>query len=435
MTSPVTLMRVLVASPDDVAAERVIVRELIDEFNSIWADDKGIRLEFVGWENFSPGSGTEPQEVIDRQLPEYEIFLGILWCRFGTKTSDAGSGTEHEFNRALERFRANPLCLRILVYFSDAELSPRSINPSQLRKVQTFQNNLAGKGVLYKTYPGSGEFRAFVRADLARQVLEFNKTWGGRLCRESSSQQGPARGREPVSRAPNSNVAHAPGPKRAKTRPRKDLEATRSEPKIGHSDQESLTEDEGFLDLVIIGTEHIGKVTRISNRLAKAMTELGERVSGQAEQIAAAAKRNDIKGLKTTVDVTAKTLDEFAARLEREIPEFAESYATAIGSFGRAAVLNKQMNPHDAESLQTAIDTIVGLRESLIGARHGVVTLQSSIASTPPLTTNFNRAKRNTLNAVESLLVEWDNAIKISADMESLLQRVGESESDKPPGA
>ncbi|PYL26201.1 MAG: hypothetical protein DMF37_02915 [Verrucomicrobia bacterium] len=44
--------------------------------------------------------GADAQDVINHQLAEYDIFLGIMSCRFGSPTKRAHSGTEEEFNRA-----------------------------------------------------------------------------------------------------------------------------------------------------------------------------------------------------------------------------------------------------------------------------------------------------------------------------------------------
>ena len=44
------------------------------------------------------------QGAIDSQVPDCDIYLGILRTHFGTPTGNYGSGTEQEFRAALERF-------------------------------------------------------------------------------------------------------------------------------------------------------------------------------------------------------------------------------------------------------------------------------------------------------------------------------------------
>lgn len=95
------VFRLFLASPSDVTAERQLVIGVVNELNSTVARHLGIVLELARWEDMVPGLG-EPQEIILRQadLENVDIFIGILWNRFGTPTSKARSGTEEEFELA-----------------------------------------------------------------------------------------------------------------------------------------------------------------------------------------------------------------------------------------------------------------------------------------------------------------------------------------------
>ena len=54
----------------------------------------------------APQIGPGPQQVINDQIGEYDLFVGIMWNRFGTPTDVAASGTEEEFHAALSSWRA-----------------------------------------------------------------------------------------------------------------------------------------------------------------------------------------------------------------------------------------------------------------------------------------------------------------------------------------
>ena len=43
-------------------------------------------LELRGVEDVAPAFGSEPQEVVNKQIQDYDIFVGILWHRIGTPT-------------------------------------------------------------------------------------------------------------------------------------------------------------------------------------------------------------------------------------------------------------------------------------------------------------------------------------------------------------
>src|SRR5438034_3225907 len=98
---------VLVASPSDLEPERNRLEEVIRELNLTWSRTLHVRLELVRWETHGyPGIGRDAQDVLNRELTDDpDIFIGLMWGRYGTPTGRAGSGTEEEFTRALARYR------------------------------------------------------------------------------------------------------------------------------------------------------------------------------------------------------------------------------------------------------------------------------------------------------------------------------------------
>ena len=105
MPQTISLYKLFLASPSDVKEERLIVESIINDFNNTYSSQLNARIELCSWEKSSyPSVGEYPQAVINSQIgDEYDIFLGILWTRFGSKTLNYESGTEEEFYRALER--------------------------------------------------------------------------------------------------------------------------------------------------------------------------------------------------------------------------------------------------------------------------------------------------------------------------------------------
>jgi hypothetical protein len=98
------VLRVVVASPGDVARERDAVARVFDEINRGVARDKDVVFEVWRWETDAyPAFHPEgPQPVIDLQLriADCDLLVGVFWKRFGTPTADAASGTEHEIRLA-----------------------------------------------------------------------------------------------------------------------------------------------------------------------------------------------------------------------------------------------------------------------------------------------------------------------------------------------
>ena len=104
-------IRIVVASPGDVEAERdprlaAVIEELNLEFENAGCI---LPLASVGAMDSHPGFHVlGPQGMVDPGLDieNCDILIGIFWKRFGTPTPDAGSGTEHEFKIAYERWKA-----------------------------------------------------------------------------------------------------------------------------------------------------------------------------------------------------------------------------------------------------------------------------------------------------------------------------------------
>ncbi|WP_198391594.1 hypothetical protein [Burkholderia ubonensis] len=61
MSYQATVYKVMIASPGDVAAERNIIREILNEWNTVHSEKMKIVLLPVGWETHSsPEMGAPP---------------------------------------------------------------------------------------------------------------------------------------------------------------------------------------------------------------------------------------------------------------------------------------------------------------------------------------------------------------------------------------
>src|SRR5262245_59131143 len=109
MAAVAHILHVFFASPSDVEDEREAARRVLDELNLTWGDMLSVRLELLHWSTHAtPGVGSDPQAVINADIPDYDIFIAVLCSRLGTPTPRANSGTEEEFDRALSKFRRDP---------------------------------------------------------------------------------------------------------------------------------------------------------------------------------------------------------------------------------------------------------------------------------------------------------------------------------------
>ena len=144
-----------ISSPGDCNPERETVEKVLDKVNKGLAQHLGMNFKSFMWENdVLPDMGENGQETIDEHIKKsnYDIFIGIMKNRFGHPTKKAGSGTEHEFNDALERKRNSSNSIpKIIFYFGkdEVDIDHPSIDViiSQRKKVKSFKSNIQDKGL------------------------------------------------------------------------------------------------------------------------------------------------------------------------------------------------------------------------------------------------------------------------------------------------
>ena len=169
------LFKIFLASPSDTNDERNSAEEVVDEINKSIGSRDNFRLELLKWENDTyPSVGEDGQDVINKQIgSDYQIFVGIMWKKFGSPTKRAGSGTEEEFNLAYERFN-NKKDIQIMFYFNLTPL-PQDIDLEQFQKVREFKKKIEGLGAFHKSFNSTKEFEKSLRMDLTRYVKDVLK--------------------------------------------------------------------------------------------------------------------------------------------------------------------------------------------------------------------------------------------------------------------
>ena len=99
-------LRIFVASPGDVIAERDAVTMIAEELRRTVGKLVSVELATLRWETHAwPDVGEDAQDVINREITDFDLFVGVMWHRLGTRTKRASSGTAEEFDRAYDYFR------------------------------------------------------------------------------------------------------------------------------------------------------------------------------------------------------------------------------------------------------------------------------------------------------------------------------------------
>lgn len=371
------VVSVFVASPSDVGNERDKLEEVIRELNLTWSRELGIRLDLIRWETHAyPGVGTDSQDVINQQISDdYDLFVGIMWCRYGTKTGRSGSGTVEEFERAKIRYDANPDSVKLMMYFKDEPVPPSQLDLDQLAEVNKFRKSLGDAGGLYWKFDSFKQFEQLIRLHLTRQV----QAWNAQI---QTSTQVPQRVNL-VQRA--SEVL----------------------------DTEIEEDDLGILDYAEILEEQFGELKDITERITESTEELGMKMIERTAEIGALprdsqgnANRRDARRL---IARAAADMEQFSLKMDVELPLYSDALNSGMMALTRFITLSADLTTGDdaMQSTQEGLGSIIKLHSSFANSEQSIHNLQETIATFPRMTRELNQAKRKAVSVLDKLLNEF----------------------------
>jgi len=383
MAKTVFEISVFLSSPDDVKDERELLDDAIRNLNIMLTNHTGKCVKLVKWETHCrSGIGRDVQSNINEQIgDDYDIFIGIMWKKFGTPTPRADSGTAEEFERAYKRFQQDPKSIRIMFYFKDAAPSSISeIDPCQWALVNEFRRQLSEKGVKYNLFKTQTELQSLIYVHMALQIFDWGEKWGG--------------------------------PKEAAIR----------EPPIASSTE---TEDNEpcIEDLFKICQESLDGVGAISFRIADAMDVIAAKMNKRSEEMARThINTEDMQ--KHMGDLVAEDIEAFVESMNKEIPLFAESYSTGLDALGRVVALSTISTVLDERALLETLNTVRAMRDSLMKALVSVNTFRNVAAESPRVSNAFNRAKRRTVTVLDLFISEISSALKTISEIERAVMEI-----------
>ena len=164
---------VFISCPDDVKREKKIAEEVCRQLTKTLGPSKGIKIIPVQWEKdvVPVITGEGAQAEIDKQIGQnYDIYIGIMWKRFGNKQQNGLTPTEHEFNKALER-RKNTGKPVVQFHFKLEPYCPQNeYEKSQIAEVERFKQKIRDLG-LYGSFESGEDLRKKLSHHL-REIIE-----------------------------------------------------------------------------------------------------------------------------------------------------------------------------------------------------------------------------------------------------------------------
>jgi HEAT repeat protein len=151
------VLSVFLASPGDVLRERNIAAEVVNRFNRLIGPKLGWQIDLLRWEDSKPAYG-RPQSIINPSVDACDLFIGLLWERWGQPTGVSSSGFHEEFERAKTR-RESSGEPEIWLVFKTPRSDKMEDPGSELTKVLEFREMQKSLGqVLFKEIKDSEDW-------------------------------------------------------------------------------------------------------------------------------------------------------------------------------------------------------------------------------------------------------------------------------------
>ena len=388
MPRSITRLKLLVSCTSELQAERSLVERIVSDVNRVIEDAHGVTIRVIDWRrDVVPGVGTDPQQVINAQTQEYEIYLGMLGTRFGTPTPRAASGTEDEFNQAYQRFRRDSTSVRLLFYFrTSLPAGTSGIDTEQLQRVQVFRERLrAEAGVLFGEFAAAEEFIQFCRDHLIQLVRE---QWADGAWRPVPGLERSSAATDLVLQGDSDRTADDDAPTVLDVRVRLD-DAFQSAMSALH-------------DL----TKWVGANTESDREwTSKLQAASNSRISARDAQALINLKADDF-GRR------ARELRSLRASLRQSTEEFFDHLITLMD-----LQLDAQQSPISAEETRAGLRKLLAADPIVRAARDTYRGVAGSIAALPEPTRQFRSQKRNLMQQVEQLTVDIGAWLDRSAEL------------------
>lgn len=367
MPRNLVVLRIFVASPADVGAERALLDSIVAELNRTWSKSLGVMLDLIKWEtSIRPGFASDPQAKINEQIdPDYDVFVGIFWGRIGTPTPRAISGSIEEFDRAYSRFVATRTP-EILLYFKDAAIAPTKIDPDQLKGVQEFRKSLSEKGGLYSSFDDLASFESSVRSHLSAVAQRFAN-----------------RGERP------SNIDTT----------------TSANPVIDRIGDEE--DDYGYLDYIEISESKQAEMTDALNLVNEATVRIGQQMSQRTNDLNSGQKK-DAQSVRHFLHRTADDMNSYAEIVKRQVAVISAARVEAYGALSNALAMRRDIQT-DRADLESLGNILTGMMAAADSARSGMQGMRDSAEALPRMSKELNKAKRSVVQQLDALLAEIDS--------------------------
>lgn len=370
------IIDVFLSSPEDVYDERQFVIKTAKEWNSLRSKTTGYHVNVLIWEDIvAPILSDRSQSAVKEQIgEEYDVYLGMMWGRFGSPTGVADSGTVEEFEDALKRYKSGD-AVRLAMLFKTNDIPQSDLIGEQFDKVKLFKKRYADEGGFYGEFDNEDRLRSLLNR-IFEQIVSTRNEEGG------SSEPSGLSDYAGSSLASTSQIAE---------------DASTNLTAASCGDDLGLVEVNERLEFVAnhqtVFFEGYTKVSNNANAEIEAATsELQDLMTlGQA----------DPKKVKRPIGRISTVMNKSAAYLEDNLSEF-KSYNNELVTLTEQG-LDVAGDFHDNSNRADLKEAVSGVIQTLLENRLATEELIKTVEGLPRVTTEMGRARNRLISTQREL--------------------------------
>jgi len=366
MPQQIIKYRIFIASPSDLTEERDSIDNVVKELNQTFGNHNNSVIEIVKWETHSAPAITSSyiQEIINNDIGEYDLFIGLIWKKFGTPTEKYSSGTEEEFMIAYDRFISNPNSSQILFYFKKGLVSLDDIDPEQIKKIKDFKLKLAEKNVLYWEFETKNELESFLRLHIPKRLENLN------------------------------SQTH--------------LLKTEAIP-LEVDNDEQFEDELGSLDYLEMFNQNFEDSSVALNEISNSTAWIGVEFGKLTKEIEIVIKNKNGQSVSHSIqrdfyNRAAKVLDAFSSKIEIQIPMYVTNFENGIDSLTKLIAIYKSDFVGKEEEITEIKESLISLITQISSVIPDIKSFYNSIEKMPRVSKEFNKSRKNALDKIGTFL-------------------------------
>lgn len=369
------IIDLFVSSPGDVSAHRNTILTIVQAWNQRNGRSKKLFFNCLRWEDLVAADiGKSGQDVINDQIgDDYDIFLGVMWARFGSPTLNAESGTEEEFARAVDRHQAGEP-IKVSFLFCTTDVPMAQLDGDQYKKVQDFKHRVQAQGCLTRDFVDDASLTNAINLILDR----FSNTWEVNL--EKSAI--------PINNY--SKIEHFEENNNPKT-----------------EDQDNR-EDFGILDALDNLAEHNSEFISSINDWTSRLGVVSEETSVTTGKLSDLAKfgRPSSQQIRDILSNLSKVMENFASWCEDEIAILEKSMENLSQDSLMIIDLSRDFE-EPTEDIINARNTLEQVHEGIEETIKSTTDFADSLEESPKMDKKLNRANRRVVSTHRRLAEKY----------------------------